>query len=384
MPRLAACSAIEINFHKNTMTTTLITVSGMTPAIITETIWALACETPPIVPDEVVVITTLKGESDIRNLLLTKQPGWKTTVWKALRKDVFENAKLPGSHPGLQLSIRIIEFSDPDSGVKIQAQDVRDAKQNAETADFILNTLSPYANAENSRVIASIAGGRKAMGALLYAAVSLVGEEGDRITHVLVSEPFEACRGFFYKEQPVQNLTSGFGENTVPVSARDAVVELADIPFVPLRNKFRELNEPTRTFAGLVNAYSKEGKEDTGPPILLIDVEREILVVEGRELKLIGRNLILCDFLYQRCLKNLPHFANKAEAHGALNFFMQSWRKKHSTHRALARLSGNPSVDDIPKALSNLRKKLTDKGLKDAIPYLAPLYKRIGFDAKII
>jgi hypothetical protein len=37
--------------------TVLLVVSGMSPAIITETVWAMAQGTPPIIPDEVFVIT---------------------------------------------------------------------------------------------------------------------------------------------------------------------------------------------------------------------------------------------------------------------------------------------------------------------------------------
>ena len=58
------------------MTTTLLAVSGMSPAILTETVWALAHEVPAIIPDEVVVITTSKGENDIHRDLLSKQDGW--------------------------------------------------------------------------------------------------------------------------------------------------------------------------------------------------------------------------------------------------------------------------------------------------------------------
>ena len=43
----------------------------------------------------------------------------------------------------------------------------------------------------DATLIASIAGGRKTMGALLYGCMTLLGRETDRLTHVLVHEPFE-------------------------------------------------------------------------------------------------------------------------------------------------------------------------------------------------
>jgi hypothetical protein len=35
----------------------LLAVTGMSPAILTETIWALAQENPPILPDRIAVLT---------------------------------------------------------------------------------------------------------------------------------------------------------------------------------------------------------------------------------------------------------------------------------------------------------------------------------------
>lgn len=35
---------------------------GTTPAVLTETVWALAHQKEPVVPDEVVVISTKRGE----------------------------------------------------------------------------------------------------------------------------------------------------------------------------------------------------------------------------------------------------------------------------------------------------------------------------------
>jgi CRISPR-associated protein (TIGR02584 family) len=45
---------------------------------------------------------------------------------------------------------------------------------------------------------ASIAGGRKTMGFYLGYALSLFGRPQDRLSHVLVSSPFESNQNFFY------------------------------------------------------------------------------------------------------------------------------------------------------------------------------------------
>lgn len=42
------------------------------------------------------------------------------------------------------------------------------------------------------------------MGPLLCGAMSLVANENDRITHILVNEPYDVCRQLFYPVQPDQ------------------------------------------------------------------------------------------------------------------------------------------------------------------------------------
>lgn len=366
------------------MKTTLVAVSGMSPAIITETLWALASESPSIVPDDVIVITTSKGELDIRDMLLKKSEAWDGgTVWERLRSDISTSTKQSSGSGKLQLSVRVIELPDDLTGIRRPADDLRTRSENDSAADFIVQTLAPLCDAEDNHVIASIAGGRKTMGALLYAAMSLLGKESDRVTHVLVGEPFESVRGFFYPSQPVQELEARpFGQSAFMVCASDAKVDMADLPFVPLRNKFSELKEPRRTFAGLVKAYSNiERAVLTTPPVVTIDEEKGILSVEGRSVHLTGRDLLITAFLLRRARAGKSHYADKDGAVADLAAFMVDWKRDYPFHKAQARLSGKvATIDDIPKALNALRKNLEAKKLAGAIPYLAPERRRIGFE----
>jgi CRISPR-associated protein (TIGR02584 family) len=371
------------------MKTTLVAVSGISPAILTETIWALAGEPEPVIPDDVVVITTTKGESDLRGALLENLPEWGGgTVWEALRADVFARAGLATRSKKLQLSTRVIELPDEATGVKRKADDLRSGADNEAAADFILHTLAPYADAEDSRVIASIAGGRKTMGALLYAAMSLVGKESDRVTHVLVSEPFESCRGFFYPGQPVQDLEARpFGQAPGKVRAADAVIDLADIAFVPLRNGFAEMNEGKRSFTGLVSRYSRElHRPKTGRPRVAIDPEKGLLYVDEKKIRVSGRGLLVAVYLIERARKGEKPHENASEAEKHYRALYDDWKRRRRCSRFLDRYyDGQPAdAGDFPKALSELRKKLEKAGAADCIPFLAPERSRIGFDAEIV
>lgn len=371
------------------MKTTLIAVSGISPAILTETLWALAGESPAVVPDEVVVITTSRGEADIRRDLLGKMDSWNgSTVWESLRRDILELTGAPAKSAALQLSIRVIDLPNPDTGVREPAEDLRDRTHNDEAADFILRTVSSFTESADSRVIASIAGGRKTMGALLYAAMTLVGRESDRVTHVLVSPPYETCRGFFYPEQPVQKLEAfdPVTRATTPISAKAAIIELSDISFVPLRNGFAELNAQKLSFAGLVYRYSQELKSARNQrPEIRLDTKHSTIAIDDVPVRLTGRELLAATFLYLRAKEGKRPFPDTKSAAQAYLSFVADWKKQFPGHSAFDHRDPNTdfTVDDLTKGLSSFRKKLADRGLSHTIPHLAPPRKEVGFDAVI-
>lgn len=370
------------------MKTTLIAVSGISPAILTETIWALGRETPVVVPDDVIVITTSRGDTDIRRALLEKRSDWgDRTVWETLRAEVCKEAGIPIRSKKLQLSIEVIKLPDELTGVKKEAADLRTKEDNEAAADFIIQTLAPRADAEDNHVIASIAGGRKTMGALLYAAMSLLGKESDRVTHVLVSEPFESCREFFYPGQPIQDLESRpFGQPPIPIRASEAVVDLADLAFVPLRNGFAEMNEGRRTFSGLVARYSRDLRRlSGGRPRVKLDLGKGHFFVEGKRISLSGRTLLVTSFLLDRARQGLPYFDNAAAAEAEFAGYFSERKGTHWNQPKLSRyLNGREgTAEDIVKALSDLRTKLQKVGAATCIPFLAPERARVGFEAEL-
>lgn len=57
----------------------LLAVSGLSPQVITETLYGLAVaptESERFIPDEIHVVTTAQGADRIKLLLLSKKPGW--------------------------------------------------------------------------------------------------------------------------------------------------------------------------------------------------------------------------------------------------------------------------------------------------------------------
>jgi hypothetical protein len=128
--------------------------------------------------------------------------------------------------------------------------------------------------------------------------MSLIGRETDRVTHVLVSEPFDNCRSFFFPKQPIQDLVAG--RDATPVRARDAKIDLADMPFVPLRNRFTDLADLPGTFTSLVDRYARQLKTDASRKVpIVIEHTRKRLIVDGVEMPMRSRALAVLHYLLE-------------------------------------------------------------------------------------
>lgn len=198
----------------------LISVVGMSPAVVTETIWALHKEEPELVPDEVKLYTTRKAWENATKALLNRDNG--PSVWDELQQKI-----------GKEMILKKHIFEDQQGG---ELEDIVTDSDQELVADQLLKGVREYKNPQQEvcRVVASLAGGRKSMSALMYAVMSLAAEADDIITHVLADEQASACRNFFFPEQECQHLTARINGQEHPFTAADVHLSLAAIPFVPL------------------------------------------------------------------------------------------------------------------------------------------------------
>ncbi|MCX7770956.1 MAG: CRISPR-associated ring nuclease Csm6, partial [Proteobacteria bacterium] len=190
-------------------------VSGSTPQIITETIYALATKKPPIYPDEIIVITTFEGAKTARESLEKKG------ILKALCKDY----KIP---------ILDINYEIPKDKKGLQLQDIRTTEDNESMANLINKIIQEKTRDEKNRLHCSIAGGRKTMSFYLGSALQLYGRKWDKLYHVLVTPEFESNREFFYKPLKNQKIKTPDGRE---INTDDAEITLAELPFIRLGEK---------------------------------------------------------------------------------------------------------------------------------------------------
>lgn len=334
----------------------LFAVMGMTPSVLTETIWALAHAKPAVIPHRIVVLTTTYGAGRIKSELFGKP-----SVWNDLRAALAGQGFAIGNRLRFGTTaddIRVITRSYARSARSRELGDIRSADDNNAVADFILEKLRSFTENPQTRIIASIAGGRKTMSALLYACMSLVGRESDRLTHVLVNAPYDdPCLAprFYFPLQAAQRLRAPAGKI---VSARKARIDIADIPFVPLRNRFLDLADMPGHFSNLVERYSRDLKrEPDGPVIIGLEEEGRHLRVDGKSLRLRERTWLSLKFLmYLHAHPPLP--VGHPEALDSLRNFLETDPSAYA-RTWCAKLI----VDDLKRELSVLRHAFARAGI---------------------
>ena len=217
----------------------LVAVTGLSPQIVTETLYALTVrQERPFVPTEVRLITTEEGAERAKLSLLHPESGW----FHRLRTDY----DLPPIAFGPE-HIHVLKDADGRP-----LGDIRSPEDNERAADTITDVVRELTRDDDSALHVSIAGGRKTMGFYLGYALSLYGREQDRLSHVLVNAPYESHRDFFYPT-PGSVLIHTREPDSRPYDARDAKVTLAEIPFVRLREGLNpELMEGTASFSAAV------------------------------------------------------------------------------------------------------------------------------------
>ncbi|MBP6734931.1 MAG: TIGR02584 family CRISPR-associated protein [Chromatiaceae bacterium] len=240
----------------------LLAVTGLTPQVVTETLYALAVQRqPPFIPTEIHLLTTAEGAEAARLGLLSTDPGW------------FHHLCRDYELPAIAFDARHIQVLRDADGAPLD--DIRTPADNQRAADAITELVRHYTADPAAALHVSIAGGRKTMGYYLGYALSLFGRPQDRLSHVLVSAPFEGCPAFYYPTAYHNVIT--LRDNKL-ADTRDAQVTLAEIPFVRLREG---LNPRLLTGAASFGQAVAAAQRALQAPELVIDLA-------GRRLRAAG------------------------------------------------------------------------------------------------
>jgi CRISPR-associated protein (TIGR02584 family) len=190
----------------------LLTLAGHSPAIITETLYALTQQQQPAyIPTEIQVITTDSGKEKLLNTLLKSQ----------IIQQFCQDYKIDSPILFNEQCIHVI--TDKNGQV---LPDLKKDQDNESAADFISHLVRDFTRDPDSSLHTSIAGGRKTMTYYLGYAMSIFGRIQDRMSHVLLN-PEPVPNSAFYYPRPLANPAAA--------AAPEPQVTLGELPFIRLR-----------------------------------------------------------------------------------------------------------------------------------------------------
>jgi CRISPR-associated protein (TIGR02584 family) len=267
---------------QHTQRRVLLAVTGLSPQVVTETLYALAVAREPAwIPCEIRLVTTLRGYENVRLSLLSDDPGWFHRLCQdyCLPKIAFtEN------------NIHVIPGPDGRP-----LNDILTDDDNVAVADFITEQVRALTADPATSLHVSIAGGRKTMGFYVGYALSLFGRAQDRLSHVLVSPAFESLPEFFYPSPATRVIRDPNGQ---PLDAREARVHLGEIPFVRLRDGLpRHLLGGGAQFSEAV----AEAQRTLPPTALSLEYATRTVIAAGKSFILEPMQFALYWMMAERC-----------------------------------------------------------------------------------
>lgn len=224
----------------------MLAVTGLSPQVITETLYALNQMNRPV--HAIHIVTTRLGKDKLLAELLD---GGNGPFYRYLEEYGAPEAGIDFG-PGNIYAVR--------NGLGMEIEDIVDENDNACILRQCMSLAFNHTRNADTAVFFSIAGGRKTMGACLTLAAQMYGRPQDRLYHVLVPTEFESNRYFFYppkKSRPIK-MTDRQG-HTIYKATKYARINLVHIPFFSIRSQLSpEILDQPRDPASLMLSLIRE------------------------------------------------------------------------------------------------------------------------------
>lgn len=251
-------------------------VVGLSPQVVSETLYCLAMQRPsPPAFRTVRLLTTGRGKELVDHVLL----GAGTGALFRMQADYPAAARSLGN---ASIEVEVLR----DSSGRCMP-DIFTSAQSVAAADQIYRAVLDLAGDERTPLIASVAGGRKTMGIYLAMAMELAGRPGDRLLHVLVREPLDRQTEFHY---PLPGATRGASRR--PVAPEISLVELPFLRTGGLHDRERLLRGLRAGGAAGLLRSAQSGLERTcRARAITLDLARHVLEVDGHAVAMTPREL---------------------------------------------------------------------------------------------
>ena len=257
----------------------LLAVTGLSPQVITETLYSLYQNNRRV--DAIHVITTRDGKEKIYAELLG---GTRGHYFQYLEEYGIASETIDFGHKNIHV------ITD-EHGIEIP--DIVNEFDNERLLKKCLELTFTLTKDPDTALFFSVAGGRKTMSSCLTLAAQMYGRAQDRLYHVLVSPEFEGNRNFFYPpkiSRPIE-LKDNHGQPFFKESMY-AQVNLIHVPFVSIREQISAdlLKEP-KDPATLMLSLIKEEKYH-----LIVNLISGKLIFRTMELDMMPARLALYAF----------------------------------------------------------------------------------------
>jgi len=264
--------------------TILVAALGLTPQTVMETLYYLTqVKSPPAPVREIRIITTLTGKGQVMDTLLSEPDG-------RFRRFCEEYDIPPGS---IQFGEDQIVVLRDARGVPLE--DIRTEEENVLAADQIVCFVRGLAEDSEAALHCSVAGGRKTMGIYLACALQLFGRPQDVLSHVLVSPEVEGHPEFFYKPRAdrILEMRDHQGHVIRQLHTDDVRIELAEIPYLRLRQRVEGTLDVSVAYTDLVQRVQREMDRTSPIPDLIVDIAARHLRIGSVEVALPPAQMVL-------------------------------------------------------------------------------------------
>lgn len=243
---------------------------GGSPAVFTETLWALMHpdklddpahrEREPVVPDVVHLVTTTFFNPRAYSSTIERDEDIKTKI-----STLYQQYE----HQPPEIIITVAKDPEKEGG-EAYLQDIRSLRDNTVFANCLTEIVYNYSQKADCVIHMSLAGGRKTMSSYAHSAMMFFGRLQDELTHVLLMpEIYERTPGFWWPEQ-LQKVYVGKDKVEFPTSLDDVQVDLVTVPFVHLNVRLPGDMPPEAFDANLIVEFIE------------FETKREPVIVDGK------------------------------------------------------------------------------------------------------
>lgn len=329
----------------------LLSVTGMSPAVVTETLYALVTE-KNFIPTEIQVITTEQGKNKLLETLLGIEGGRKER--KGALQEFIEDYGTQYGFSDIHFDETCVHIIQDESGQNLP--DIRTPEENEQAANSIVQLVGELCQDEEMALHVSIAGGRKTMGFFMGYALSLYGREQDSLSHVLVDAQYENLPSFYYPK-PHSHLIND--RNGKEIDAKDGKVMLAEIPWVRLGLGVPEdLKQQSISYSDSVK--NAQALLETPFLTFLSPIEDRNVIFGSKTIKLAPRGYAL--LLSLVLAKKQGWHIGVRDEDRTIETYLNIYRQMKDDGEMESRLNGldNDLKDVLSESRTDIRKKIMD------------------------